>query len=419
MNMMDVVGKTIDNKYTIKKYLGSGKFGYVFLAEQTIFGLLFRHVAIKIFNEHHVTAINAHEVFREAIMLTDLLERHDNPDARQHLVQVYDIGLLLELGNRGFIAMEYAPSGSLSGYLHRGHIFSVTRAKNYMKQICKGLAILHSFNPRIIHRDIKPGNILLVRRDWLKIGDLGVAKMMDSIKEWSEAAGTISYSAPEALLNHENTAATDVYSMGLVFYEILTDANPFNRIGVHLDLSIPEQRERYIELQLMAREAHKDLPPPSMQLSELKEHPCLEAIVMKCLEYSPRDRYQSAVEALMALESCESGSNVEIPEEETGEDPAMLTARGKYYMERGNSEAALDCLNKAVELAPEISESYCLMAKVYISDRMFNKALGVIQAGLHHHKCRAFYLSMAEIYRAMGHCSLADSFIKEANDCIE
>ncbi len=273
------IGLVLDQRYRILKELGSGGMGKVFLAEQLNTG---RKIAIKF-----MTALtydqkeSALRFFRqEAVALARL--NHPN------IAQVYDAA---PAGEGFYIAMEYVPGDSLRQRLSRATRLPASLALEILKEVCRGLATAHRIE--IIHRDLKPENLMLSDsgddRCSVKILDFGIAivdnKDADSVDTGvGRVAGTVAYMSPEQLEARRLTPATDVYSLGVIAYEMLTGKNPFITDSV-------------------ARTAmnHLTITPHPIRDSIGDVPQDLEAAISKALEKDPRARFATAEDFLRAL----------------------------------------------------------------------------------------------------------------------
>ncbi len=260
--------------YEVRRLLGRGGMGVVYEAWD---GRLKRTIALKMLR-HEESQAAIDRLRREAAALA----------AFQHpgIVQIFDVG---EAAGRTYLALEYISGGSLGEALAKAPIDAPAAAK-----LVAGLAIaLQAAHDRgIIHRDIKPGNILLTTGGVGKLNDFGLAKQMDDTTSPTETGallGTPGYMAPEQTLG-EVTPAVDVYALGTVLYECLTGRPPF-RGATPLDtLALTRDRE----------------PVPLRQLQPSVPRD-LETICLKCLRKSPADRYASAADLAADLERFQSG----------------------------------------------------------------------------------------------------------------
>jgi tetratricopeptide (TPR) repeat protein len=260
-------------KYEIMEEIGRGGMGIVYKARDKI---LDRIVALKVLPQELASNKEAVESFiKEAKACASLI--HPN------IVTVYEAGFF-----RGslFISMEYIDGPSIKEMLDKGERLNYKYVVFVAGQVCKGLDFAHS--KRIIHRDIKPGNIMLTSKKVVKIVDFGLARVIEEIRRgYTVTSGTPYYMSPEQTLGEEVDQRTDIYSLGVTMYEMLTGEPPFSGgdIGYH----------------------HVHTPPPPIRELVPDVPPKLEAIVLKCLEKKPEKRFQSAKELFFALREVYKG----------------------------------------------------------------------------------------------------------------
>ncbi len=285
-------------KYTILETIGKGGFGTVYRAQDRS---LDRFVALKVLHPNMAADVDFLERFRLEAKISARF-RHPN------LVGVYSVE---EDGGRFYIAMEYMPGGSLQDHLARDGRMSFAEARRILLQVCAGLQVAHAQG--LVHRDIKPGNILFSEDGQAVVSDFGLVKAA-SLSSGSAssmgAVGTPFYKAPELWLGRPPaTPATDVYSLGCVLYEMLSGRllfpgdTPDEVITRHLVLE-PEYAEDW---------ASPDSPPE------------VEALVRKALQRDPGRRYQDAAEFAQALWALkEKQPEVQEPEQ-PAEEPSTPT----------------------------------------------------------------------------------------------
>jgi serine/threonine-protein kinase len=257
-------------RYVLERRLGSGGMATVMLARDTA---LDRPVAVKLLAEHLTGDRELRERFlREGRFAAQL--SHPN------VVAVYDTG---EEDGRPYIVMECVDGRPLAEELERRGPLPAEEVVELGRQACAGLE--HAHERGVVHRDIKPQNLLLRSDGTLKVSDFGIARAGDGTATLTEAGtvlGTAAYIAPELVDGEPATRASDIYSLGAVLYELLTGRPP-RRIATIAQLSTAEP-----------------LTPPSAHQVGIPPH--LEAIVMRCLAPNPASRPASARELAHELE---------------------------------------------------------------------------------------------------------------------
>ena len=278
-----LINTLFDGRYRILRKLGSGGMANVYLAEDEELG---RRVAIKILNDRYAEDDLFIERFRREAKSAAGLS-HPN------IVSIYDRG---EAEGTYYIAMEVIEGRSLKELIMTRGALPIGTAVAYAKQLLEALRFAHRHG--IIHRDIKPHNVLVstdqhakANEPRLKVTDFGIARHGPSqMTEAGSIMGTAQYLSPEQARGAPVTAASDLYSAGIVLYEMLTGKVPFSG-------------DSAIEI---AMKHVNDLPtPPSSLRPEIP--PELDQIVLRALAKDPADRYQTAEEFIEDLERVEAG----------------------------------------------------------------------------------------------------------------
>jgi serine/threonine protein kinase len=209
-------------KYEVERFLGEGAFAEVYRVRHRFFG----RQAMKILKLTGITKDEVEDVLAEAILLSRL--EHPN------IIRVFDADTTAtSRGVCGFFTMEYVAGGSLEQFWrsHGAQFVPVETVVEIMKQCCRGLAVAHGEQPPIVHRDIKPQNIL-VGHDAsglrVRVSDFGLAKHVNPLTLLASARGTRFFKGPEALVDYQSdSCAGDVWALGSTMYLLLTDRLPF------------------------------------------------------------------------------------------------------------------------------------------------------------------------------------------------
>jgi serine/threonine protein kinase len=281
--MNALVGKSL-GQFIIREQIGSGGMATVFKAFQPT---LERYVAVKV-----LPAFHSHdEIFvKRFIMEARSVARLAHPN----IVQIHDFGQ--EKDNIFYIVMEYVDGGTLKDRLKQ-RALSVPEAVDFVIQAAEGLGCAHSNG--IIHRDVKPANMLLRKDGHLLLSDFGIAKMLEGTTNLTRAGtgiGTPQYMSPEQGTGQTVDRRSDIYSLGIVLYHCLTGRVPFNSDN---PLSITVK--------------HLNEPLPVENLHAMGVPYPIEQIVLKMTSKSPSERYQSVDELIDALGAGLSASHLSLP----------------------------------------------------------------------------------------------------------
>lgn len=261
---MIVKGSKINDRYQIIKTLGEGGMANVYLAHDTI---LDRSVAVKVLRGDLANDEKFVRRFqREALSASSL--SHPN------IVEMYDVG---EDDGQYYIVMEYVDGMTLKQVLKkRGHL-SVTEVIDIMLQVTDGMA--HAHDAYIIHRDIKPQNIMILSNGMIKITDFGVATALNStqLTQTNSVMGTVHYLPPEQANGKGSTIKSDIYSMGIMMYELLTGL-------------VPYKGDNAVEIALK----HLKEPLPSVKKTNSSIPQSIENVIIKATAKNPKNRYADA-----------------------------------------------------------------------------------------------------------------------------
>jgi serine/threonine protein kinase len=275
-------GALLNDRYVLVKPLASGGMAHVWLGRDELLG---RTVAIKILREEYTRKPDFQERFRREAQAIAKLS-HPN------LVTVYDFGIQ---GDRYFMIMEYIEGEDLKSYLRRARPQPLETWLDIAIQVCEGLGLAHRAG--LVHCDIKPQNILLAHDLLAKIADFGIAHAMVSkglvldraqtqLLEENTVWGSPQYVSPEQAAGETLTPASDIYSTGVMLFEMLTGRLPF-----------PGKDPRTLSLQ----HQHEPAPSPRLLTPDIPEE--LEGIVLRALSKDPTQRYRNGDQMARVLKA--------------------------------------------------------------------------------------------------------------------
>ncbi|ORO96065.1 Stk1 family PASTA domain-containing Ser/Thr kinase [Streptococcus mitis] len=268
------IGKIFAGRYRIIKQIGRGGMADVYLAKDLI--LDGEEVAVKVLRTNYQTDPIAVARFqREARAMADL----DHP----HIVRITDIG---EEDGQQYLAMEYVAGLDLKRYIKEHHPLSNEEAVRIMGQILLAMRLAHTRG--IVHRDLKPQNILLTPDGTAKVTDFGIAVAFaeTSLTQTNSMLGSVHYLSPEQARGSKATVQSDIYAMGIIFYEMLTG-------------HIPYDGDSAVTIALQ----HFQKPLPSVIAENPSVPQALENVVIKATAKKLTDRYQSVAEMYVDLSS--------------------------------------------------------------------------------------------------------------------
>ena len=266
-------GQKINDRYEIIKTIGEGGMANVYLAEDTI---LERKVAIKVLRGD----LSNDEKFirrfkREALSVSNL--SHPN------IVEVYDVG---EEDGNYYIVMEYIEGKTLKQLLQKRGALTLTEVIDIMSQLTDGLA--HAHEAYIIHRDIKPQNIMIEDNGRIKITDFGIAMALNStqLTQTNSVMGSVHYLPPEQANGKGSTVKSDIYSLGILMYELLTGSVPFKG-DTAVEIALKHMKEKI----------------PSVRKQNPTIPQSVENIILKATAKNPKNRYDSVREMYNDLQT--------------------------------------------------------------------------------------------------------------------
>ena len=262
------VGQVFDNRYKITKILGIGGMAVVFEAFDT---KLNRIVALKMLKDEIANDSQSVKRFINESKAVSML-------AHPNIVSIYDVSVK---DNLKYIVMERVDGITLKSYMSQKGALSTSEAINYIEQILRALE--HAHSKGIIHRDIKPQNIMLLKNGRIKVTDFGIAKLpnAETVTMTDKAIGTVYYISPEQASGKEIDQRSDLYSLGVMMYEMLTGELPFNA-------------DSPVSVALM--QVNTKPKPPHEIKSDIPKG--LEQIIMLAMEKQRERRFQNASQML-------------------------------------------------------------------------------------------------------------------------
>ena len=298
MNEQDkYIGRVLDKRYELLELIGEGGMALVFKARDT---RLDRLVAVKIMREEMAAD---EEVRRRFVAESHAVAMLSNVN----IVAIYDVS---HSDAMEYIVMELVDGITLYDYMNSKHALPWREILHFSRQIAGALA--HAHQRGIIHRDIKPQNIMLLRNGTIKVADFGIAALEKEFHESNgETIGSIHYMAPEQARGQAPDARSDLYSLGIVMYEMLTGQKPYNG-------------DSFAEIAI--KHVNGKAIPPHELVEDVPEE--LERITLRAMDPDIEKRYQSAEELLGDLDAFKQGRlrPVEEPEEPI-EHPSVVPVR--------------------------------------------------------------------------------------------
>lgn len=334
---MIVKGQRIDDRYLIVRSIGEGGMANVYLAHDTI---LDRDVAIKVLRGDLANDEKFVRRFRrEALSASSL--------SHPTIVEVYDVG---EDDDNYYIVMEYIEGKNLKQLIKKRGNLTISEVIDIMLQLASGIAAAHE--SYIIHRDIKPQNIILKEDGGIKITDFGIATALNStqLTQTNSAMGTVYYLPPEQAAGKGSTIRSDIYSMGILLYELLTGTLPF-------------KGDNPVEIALK----HIKDPLPNIKRKNPNIPQSLENVVLKATAKNPKNRYASAKEMYDDL--------VTVMDNNRLNEPVHVYKYNEHDSEEAKKVAS------ATRKTPEIIESK-KQSKEPLSENKSNKWLWILSGVL-------------------------------------
>ncbi|WP_270229180.1 Stk1 family PASTA domain-containing Ser/Thr kinase [Lactobacillus paragasseri] len=285
-------GHLLGGRYKIISVLGEGGMANVYLAEDII---LQRKVAVKVLRLNLQKDPQTIQRFqREALSTSEL--------SHPHIVSILDVGTE---GDCHYLVMDYVDGPDLEEYIQRNNPIPLPKVIDIMDQILSAVALAHKHN--VIHRDLKPQNILMDKKGNIKIVDFGIAIALNqsTVTQTNTAMGSVHYMSPEQARGSMATKQSDIYSLGIILYKLLTGTVPFtgeNAVAVALK--------------------HFQEKTPSLRAKNPSIPQALENVVFKATAKDSRDRYKSVLDMKKDLDTCLDPKRKDEPVYKPQHDPA-------------------------------------------------------------------------------------------------
>ena len=287
--------RVFGQRYRVTEKIGSGGMADVFKAVDDVLG---RTVALKVLHAHYATDPDFVARFRQEAQAAANLS-HPN------IVNIFDWG---KEGDTYFIVMEYVHGIDLKALINEKGPAPAAKAAEYASQVCAALSVAHGYD--IVHRDIKPHNIVLTPDGSVKVMDFGIARAGNStMTQTGSVLGTAHYVSPEQAQGRTVGPRSDLYSLGVVLYELTTGRVPFEG-----DSPVAVALKQVNDEPVPPRQINPDIPPS------------IEAVILRAMQKDPVDRYASAEEMRRDLQRVASGRMVESPAGATTVMPAVARA---------------------------------------------------------------------------------------------
>jgi serine/threonine protein kinase len=431
-------GTILDGRFEIKRFLGKGSFGEVYQARQVVFGHVFRDVALKLFKTDSVNRENVADILNDAIALIRLMEENPPAEVDKRIVKVNDIGIINEPEPRAFMSMQLVGGRrTLQKEIRRHKVdgMPVELSLWYLTRILIPLAWMHEHE--IVHGDIKPDNVLLREDSDIVLTDFGLAARLPI----GVMGGAILHQAPEVLAGQIGTTQADVYSLGVMWYEMLTGQSPFGNVG--LEENGRGDMKGFIKAQLAARkwpirnsdtgipaEKEQRIQPASEINAELLEFPQVESLLNNCFCYKISERFSNAGMLLSEIRNYKASGKIsewivdnqtENVTEDTdglpGKSPELLVADALTLSAQGHHQRSLNLLSSILTRDGSFVPAILAQARVFTAEEKIPEAMKRIEKVMRltaKNPDPEAYDTLAFIYRSTGKVDMAAQMQKLA-----
>lgn len=289
----NMIGRVFNNRYQITERIGIGGMAEVYRAQDNVLGRL---VAVKVMLPQYAADPSFTQRFKQEAAAAANLQS-------PYIVNVYDWG---QDEGTYYIVMEFVRGSDLKTAINERGAINQRKVAEIGSQVCQALSVAHGLD--IIHRDIKPQNIMVQPDGNVKVMDFGIARAKNSVKtQTSSVLGTAHYISPEQAQGKDLTATSDIYSLGIVLYESATGRLPFDG---------PDAVS-------VAMKQVNDLPAPPHEINPDID-PALEAIIMKAMAKNPADRFATSKDMRLALNDYLAGRPVNLGEGFTSAQTSVM-----------------------------------------------------------------------------------------------
>ena len=336
------IGKVLDGRYEILEEVGNGGMAVVYKAKDFDTGSI---VAVKILREEYLDNDEFCRRFRNESRAIALLN-HPN------IVKIFDV---CNSPSLQYIVMEYIDGISLKDYIEQQRVVKVKEAVHFTTQILR--ALMHAHSRGIVHRDIKPQNIMLLQNGRIKVTDFGIARLANSQTSTitDKAIGSVHYIAPEQARGSATDARADLYSVGVMLYEMLTGKLPFDASSA-------------VSVAVMQLQADPKMPRqinPNIPVG-------LEEITIQAMQKDPNARYQSAAEMLQDIETFKENPGVKFNYKYIVEDNSRYRKA-----QTAKKESEEEYKSPVIPVLTGIATAFVLVAVVFVI--IFIDASGILK----------------------------------------